>query len=361
LSRLHRTTWGLLLLGCVLIAAGCGTDHTGEGARKAKPTQVIVQVFGSGDSESPATGIFPIPDDVTRVTLEVRSPDCDAPILYTESAPVNGEESITFNFDLSTYPSSCFRVLAYSDQDGQPSEVYLEGTTSGTFIVGETLNIPVELAAKVTTPPTVTSLPPGTVDATFAVFEGIVNPNGTKTDAYFEWGPDTTYSSTTPKQDIGDGLEDVNFSQLVEGLAPDTTYHYRAVGKAKGNLVYGADQQFTTLPAISGVDVNVIFPEVPPPTAATEPPAHLKSDSVELDATVNPAGSETKVYFEWGFEGSYGSTTAIQAIGSDTKDLKIKVDLSGLTPATLYHYRVMAFNAGGLTVGADQSFLTGPP
>ncbi|OGI90425.1 hypothetical protein A2911_01655 [Candidatus Nomurabacteria bacterium RIFCSPLOWO2_01_FULL_40_15] len=70
-------------------------------------------------------------------------------------------------------------------------------------------------------------------------FNGYVTPNGNPTTVWFEWGTSTALGNQTNKQIFNSNS---NFSQLVNGLAEDTTYYYRAMatnieGNAVGQIV----------------------------------------------------------------------------------------------------------------------------
>src|SRR3982074_2246722 len=41
-----------------------------------------------------------------------------------------------------------------------------------------------------------------------------------------------------------------------------------------------------------------------------------------------------------------------------TTPVEVSAPISGLSPHTIYHYRIVASNAGGSSVGADQTFTT---
>ncbi len=75
-------------------------------------------------------------------------------------------------------------------------------------------------------------------------------------------------------------------------------------------------------------------------------------------ATVNPAGSNSVAYFEYGETIAYGSTTSAQDVGAGLSKAPFSASLSDLQPGTTYHFRVVAFNDAGMTVGADQMFTT---
>ncbi|MGA8744561.1 MAG: hypothetical protein WB507_01700 [Solirubrobacterales bacterium] len=71
-----------------------------------------------------------------------------------------------------------------------------------------------------------------------AIFHGEVDPNGTPTKASFEYVENTTFQQsgwahaekTSPEIEIGMSKHYQSVSQSVDGLAPDTLYHYRVVG-----------------------------------------------------------------------------------------------------------------------------------
>jgi hypothetical protein len=84
-----------------------------------------------------------------------------------------------------------------------------------------------------------------------------------------------------------------------------------------------------------------------------------------LNASVNPSGQDTTVSFQYGTTTSYGLTVGSQDIGSGTNAVQAPQLLSGLSPTTVYHFRVVATNASGTTYGGDEFFTTntngGPP
>lgn len=95
---------------------------------------------------------------------------------------------------------------------------------------------------------------------------------------------------------------------------------------------------------------------ITPPTATTGAASNLTSSTATLNGIVNPKGRAATVYFEWGTDANYGYTTPLQSIASGTADVGVSATISGLTAYTTYHYRVVAYNAGGPTYGVDQTF-----
>jgi uncharacterized repeat protein (TIGR01451 family) len=92
-------------------------------------------------------------------------------------------------------------------------------------------------------PPTVQSFQPTSVLSNSATFQGFVNPNGSSTTAYFEWGTTTNYGIVTTQTGIGTTAR--NFSATVS-LSSGTTYHYRIDAANGVGLSKGTDIQFNT-------------------------------------------------------------------------------------------------------------------
>src|SRR5207249_1877830 len=74
--------------------------------------------------------------------------------------------------------------------------------------------------------------------------------------------------------------------------------------------------------------------------------------------TVNPNGQSTTSSVQFGTTTGYGLQTSPKSVGSGSSDQSVSVDLTGLHPGTTYHYRVIATNASGTTVGEDRTFRT---
>ena len=97
------------------------------------------------------------------------------------------------------------------------------------------------------------------------------------------------------------------------------------------------------------------------PSAITGPVTSVGPATATLTGTVNPNGQATTWYFEYGTSTSYGTRTANVSAGSGTANTAVSASVSGLTPATTYHYRVVATNSAGTARGADGIFTTPAP
>ena len=94
----------------------------------------------------------------------------------------------------------------------------------------------------------------------------------------------------------------------------------------------------------------------PAPAVVTGSPEALPGLQETLTGTVNPEGGATTYQFQWGTSASYGNTTPVTSAGSGSSPVTVNATVTGLTPGTLYHYRLTATNSGGTTNGADQTF-----
>jgi len=98
------------------------------------------------------------------------------------------------------------------------------------------------------------------------------------------------------------------------------------------------------------------------PTVATQPASAVGQTSATLNATVNPNGAEvSECKFEYGASTAYGSSVpCTPAPGSGSSTVSVSGTVSALSANAIYHFRIVATNAGGSTAGADQTFTTLP-
>ncbi len=99
------------------------------------------------------------------------------------------------------------------------------------------------------------------------------------------------------------------------------------------------------------------------PIVTTGPFTDASESSVTLTGHIDPAGRGNVVscHFEYGFERSYGSSvpcTPDPASSNFTEPQDVTATVTGFSPGTMDHYRVVATNASGATSqGLDQTFM----
>lgn len=94
---------------------------------------------------------------------------------------------------------------------------------------------------------------------------------------------------------------------------------------------------------------------VHPPQVSTDKVEHVRGVTALLTGSVNPEGSPTTYYFQFGPTPAYGSVTAVANAGSGTKLIKVGLQASPVLVG--YHFRLVATNAGGTKVGHDRIYV----
>jgi hypothetical protein len=196
-------------------------------------------------------------------------------------------------------------------------------------------------------PPTVTTTAASGLSPTGGTLNGTVNANGYSTVVTFDFGLNTGYgTSYTAAQSPVTGNTSTAVSYIIaSGLAPNTLYHYRAVGVNSQGTTNGLDMSFTTS-AIA-------------PTVTTNAATIIAGTTATVNGTVNANNASTVVTFDYGLTTGYGITvTAIQSPVTGGTNTAVSYNLTGLTPNTLYHFRVNGVNTGGTSNGSDLTFTT---
>lgn len=154
-----------------------------------------------------------------------------------------------------------------------------------------------------------------------------------------EYGTSISYGNFTTKE--FDYL--TTHVQTISGLTPGTEYHFRILGQdIAGNILTGPDETQTT----SGADVT------PPSIIVGPDESNITSSSAVITWQLDEAGTGQ---VEYGLTDSYGETSTLESsfITSHSRTI------TGLTPNTLYHYRVIGEDAASNSyTGSDQTFTS---
>ena len=114
------------------------------------------------------------------------------------------------------------------------------------------------------------------------------------------------------------------------------------VGSISGAVASGA-------PGIAGPGTNGSYTQ------------SVTADTAQLQGGVYPNGSDTTYWWEYGTTTSYGQQTATTDAGAGSAPQSVTGFLTGLQPATTYHYRLVAQNSAvGTEYGYDFTFTTPP-
>ena len=94
------------------------------------------------------------------------------------------------------------------------------------------------------------------------------------------------------------------------------------------------------------------------PKATTGAAREVSYGSATLAGSVNPNGNNTSYYFQYGPTKAYGFQTGISDAGSGSSANNVRLGITGLQPITIYHYRLVAVNSAGVSLGADRTLKT---
>ena len=193
--------------------------------------------------------------------------------------------------------------------------------------------------------PTLTTSEVTNITGTSATSGGTITDEGSGTivERGICWSKKTspTIADDRTIEDGGAGTYISNMSDLDAA----TTYYVRAYATNEAGTGYGMAMSFTTLGDA--------------PTATTQSATNVTTTSATLNGVVNANYLSTTVTFEYGTTTTYGSSIAATPSPVTGNSItNVSADISGLTPGTIYHYRVRSVNSIGTTNGNDLIFTT---
>jgi hypothetical protein len=219
---------------------------------------------------------------------------------------------------------------------GSPYNVDAYGTTrgqNGAWDIGAYEFAP---SGPDTTPPVVSGVAALSITTNSAIISFTTSESAR---SGVEYGTTTSYGGTATNSTLS-----MNHSLPLNGLTPNTTYHYRVhATDASGNRTTSADFTFQTS-------------QIPPPdtNAPVITGVSVQGLTANLATIVFSTSEAARSGVEYGTTTGYGSN-ATNATPASTHTLS----LSGLLPTTLYHYRVHATDASGNHAQtADLTFQT---
>jgi hypothetical protein len=202
--------------------------------------------------------------------------------------------------------------------------------------------------------------PISTFGATTATFSGKVVSNNSPVSYHFEYSEDGVEWVRVPAAadvSVPPSPGTVTVSQKVIGLDPSRFYRVKLVQSSpvvgftatSDEVTFNARGPLLTNTAINWASVNT--------TSAT------------VGATINPQGEGTSYRVEYvtekqfeqsGFAGASKVPSGIVGIGNGNSNVPVSVQITGLTPATIYHFRFTAVNDSASVTGPQLVFRTFP-
>ena len=195
-------------------------------------------------------------------------------------------------------------------------------------------------------PPAVSTIGVGTESSgEAATLKATVDPNGQSTTYQFEYGTESgKYPNVVPipAASAGSGFEPSAVEYKITGLTKGTYYYWRVSASNASGKTESEERVF-----LSSFH----------PGLQISPASAISRTAATLNATVSSVVSSPKYWFEYGPTTSYGKKTATKE-AVEGKNVPVSEAISGLSPNTVYHFRVVAENAFGTHVGPDQVFTT---
>jgi hypothetical protein len=199
------------------------------------------------------------------------------------------------------------------------------------------------------TSPSATTLSATGIGHTSATLHGDANPRGLATTYDFQYGTSTAYGRQTAFHSAGTGTSAKSVAAKVSGLTPGVTYHYRLMASNADGTAAGADHTLrTTLPPAKAPSVLGTAPFAP------------TANGLTFTALVNPNAASTTYRFQYGTSTAYGLETFGKSLAAGVLPRSVQFTLGSLASHTTYHFRVLASNKAGTTVGPDTLAQTGP-
>jgi hypothetical protein len=279
--------------------------------------------------------------------------------LYVQANHGTGSEE--YPHRIEEYDSTGRLVSSFAGNNVEHGEGPVAVGAGGRVYRGLLFGLKVEMYGPDVVVPNVTTHPSTGVEETSAMLHGHFDPDtadggGPVTSCQFEYGPTKAYGETAPCVPLGpytglqEGPQDV--SSKLEGLRPQTTYHFR-LEAAKSNMVPGTgeDQSFTT----------------PGPPSVDHQAAEALMTSVNFRAHINPWGHDTTCQLQYVTDASFHTSQWAAAatvpcspedLGSGFGDVTVKMRVTGLARGTTYHYRFLATNEAGLAGHPEGRFET---
>ena len=196
---------------------------------------------------------------------------------------------------------------------------------------------------------------PTNVSNTAVTVTGTLDPLGIETtECFFEWGNNSTLGNTTPciEGDAFSAPAQVSMEKTRGELALPFFFFYRLVVANANGTARGAIKQAGLLSEAPGSFVT-----------------NVTTTLVTLHAELDPRGAASSYHFEYVDDAAFNASGFDSALKAPVPDatapasnsrISVEQALSGLSPNTRYHYRVVADLGGTPYLSNERSFKTDP-
>ena len=118
------------------------------------------------------------------------------------------------------------------------------------------------------------------------------------------------------------------------------------------------DATSTAIPRVFGAAIDIGADEYLPPPAVAIQNVVVSDTGAAVSGLVTPRGSDTTWSLDYGLTNAYGSSASGGSVPGTAESQAVGATLSGLTPGTTYHVRLVGSSAKGTTAGPDVTFRT---
>ncbi len=227
-------------------------------------------------------------------------------------------------------PGTVYHIRAYATNSA--------GTAYGADIIFSTLG---QSPASITLPAT-------NMSVTGVTLNGMVNANELSTTVIFEYGPTTSYgSSSTAAQSPVTGNTIINVSTDITGLTSGSTYHFRIKSINSIGTTYSNDMSFSTIHAATSL-----------PIISTTSVSGITGTTALSGGTITDDGGGDIIEKGvcWSIKANPEVGDFRTSNGSGIADFMSSI--KGLSVYTNYYLRAYATNSLGTSYGNQITFIT---
>ena len=185
--------------------------------------------------------------------------------------------------------------------------------------------------------------------ASEATVEGQVLPGAQHASCELEYGTTEAYGLRAPCNEglVRSADSGAVASVHVTGLEPGTAYDYRLI------------VENTSGPSAPSEGVAAFTTPIPTPLLSAESASGVGASDATLAGTVATEGTRTRYWFEYGETEALGQSTPGGEAPAGPGEAPVGPEaISGLTPDTVYYYRLRAANRWHEAFGTTQTFTT---
>ncbi len=260
-----------------------------------------------------------------------------------------GIGSFESSSSLTVSPGSGVKQSAYFDIQGLAADMAYTFRLSASSEQGAA--VPIEGQTFSTAPPKPRITPKAVVNIQdrSATLQCLVDPQSVPTTVRFEYGPTNRYG-----QSVNIPLQSSDWTALqlacatLDGLSPNSIYHYRFVSSNTYGTVLGEDMSFSTMEDESVREFCITGTAIP-----------LGERHIRLTGRVDSSQAGGDLFFEYGETTALGMRVQAQYVQlTPDGSVEISTELSNLRAEAVYFYRVSVANGALVNHGETVSFST---